>query len=133
MSDVSSENDNHSQSIDINRERERDRERENEELKRQIEELKNAQNPSTNSDSLSKATPNRLSFISDFLVAIMSSLVSSHNALSANFGGGIRGAVFGAIYQSIFIIGLSTISYITYITVNSQEQSVYIPNEENSH
>jgi hypothetical protein len=132
MSDVSNENDNHSQSIDRERDREREIERENRELREQIEELKNAQNPSNDNGSMSKITPNRLSFISDFLGAIMSSLVSSHNALSVNFGGGIRGAVLGAIYQSIFIIGLSAISYVVYITVNTQEQRVYIPNEESS-
>jgi hypothetical protein len=130
MTETNSENDYHSQSID--RDRDRDRDRENEELRRQVEELKNTQSLGSTSDSAPKPTANHLSFISDFLGSVLSSMVSSHSALSANFGGGIRGAFFASVYQVIFMAGLASTSYVFYQITNTQEQRVYIPNEEST-
>jgi F0F1-type ATP synthase assembly protein I len=97
---------------------------ENEALKEQLDRLKNPQTQSGgNSDG-------KLSIISDFINSLLVGFVNSHSALTKNFGGGVRGAIIGAIFLVIFFIGLSAIGYLTYETIYSTEQKVYIP--ENS-
>jgi hypothetical protein len=101
-------------------------------LEEEIERLNNERINRESSGISQRNTSNRLSFISDFVSAILSSLGSSHSALSVNFGGGVRGAFFAALYQSFFLIGLIAVSYGFYQITNMQEQRVFIPNEESN-
>lgn len=73
---------------------------------------------------------NKLSFISDFIDAIYDTLSDSHGKLSINFGGGLKGAIWASIFMMIFTIGLSTIAYIAYETINSKEQTIFLPDEK---
>jgi hypothetical protein len=130
MSDINGNEGENREVILAKEQREKDLIESNRLLAQQLEELRNEKSFQNKDNNSQRTTGNRLSFISDFIGAILSSLGSSHSALSVNFGGGVRGAVFAAVYQSIFLIGLTAISYGFYQVTNMQEQKVFIPNEE---
>jgi hypothetical protein len=132
MSDTNSSQPENKGAITPQEQREKDLTESNELLARQLEELRREKSINHDDAAGQKNTGNRLSFISDFFGSLLSSLGSNHAALSANFGGGVRGAILGALYQSFFISGIIGASYVFYQVTNMQEQSVYIPNEESS-
>jgi hypothetical protein len=96
---------------------------ENEALKKQLEELQDV-----HSQRGTEKT-GKLSWVSDFINSILVGFVDSHSALTKNFGGGFRGALVGATFLIVFFIGLTTIGYVTYETINSSEQKVFMENE----
>ena len=64
--------------------------------------------------------------------SVLSSLTSSHSALSRNFGSGMLGALASSLFLIFFLVGFAAVSYEIYVIINTKEQNVIIPLQESS-